>query len=98
MNQESFLLLVVFLLLGGIFSLTNMVWRQRAYLRCLDIKLNALLKAQGVDWPSLSPEVQRLALDPGKKIAAIKLHREENPDIGIAEAKAEVEAFSARKR
>jgi hypothetical protein len=97
MNQESVLLLVLFFLVGGIFSLTNMMQRQRFYLRCLDIKLDALLKHQGVEWPSLSPGVQALALDPSRKIAAIKLHREENPGMGIAEAKAEVGAFAAKK-
>ena len=96
MNQESVVLVVLFILAGGIFSLTNMMQRQRFYLRCLDIKLDALLKHQGVEWPSLSPEVQALALDL-RKIAAIKLHREENPGVGIVEAKAEVEAFAAKK-
>ena len=67
-------------------------------MRCLNIKLDALLKQQGVEWPFLSPEVQALALDPGRKIAAIKLHREEHPDIGLAEAKAEIEAFAAKKQ
>ena len=96
MNQESIVLVVLFFLVGGIFSLINMMQRQRFCLRCLDIKLDALLKHQGVEWPSLSPEVQALALDL-RKIAAIKLHREENPGVGIVEAKAEVEAFAAKK-
>jgi ribosomal protein L7/L12 len=39
----------------------------------------------------LSPEVQRLARDPARRIAAIKLHREQTPGLGLAEAKAEVE-------
>jgi len=58
--------------------------------------MDALLKKQGVEWPTLSPEVQALAVDPGRKIADIKLHREENPDVSLAEAKAEVEAFAAK--
>lgn len=97
MNQESVLLLVLFFLVAGNFSLFNMMQNQRVYLRRLDIKLDALLKHQGVEWPSLSPEVQALALDPSRKIAAIKRYREEHPDIGLAEAKAEVEAFAAKK-
>jgi hypothetical protein len=97
MNQETVLLVVLFLLVGGIFSITSMMQRQRLHLRSLNIKLDALLKQQGVEWPSLSPEVQALALDPGRKIAAIKLHRDEHPDLGLAEAKAEVEAFAAKK-
>ena len=68
--------------------------RQRLDLRRLDRKLDALLKHQGIDLPSrLSPEVQRLAGDPRQKIAAIKLHREQNPGLGLAEAKAEIEDF-----
>jgi ribosomal protein L7/L12 len=58
-------------------------------------KLDALLKRQGVELPSqLSPEVQLLAKDPSKKIAAIKLHREQNPALSLADAKREVEDFA----
>ncbi|MGP8233973.1 MAG: hypothetical protein ACLQVW_00965 [Limisphaerales bacterium] len=68
--------------------------RQRLDLRRVERKLDALLKHQGVDLPSrLSPEVQLLARDPSKKIAAIKLHREQNPGLGLADAKREVEDF-----
>jgi hypothetical protein len=98
MNQESVLLLVLFFLAAGHFSLFSMMQNQRVCLRRLDIKLDALLKHQGVEWPSLSPEVQALALDSRRKIAAIKLHREEHPDLGLAEAKADVEAFAAKRR
>lgn len=97
MNLESIGLLLLFFLVGGIFSLNYRIQRQQVYLRSLDIKLDALLKQQGVEWPSLSPEVQALALDPNRKIAAIKRLREEKPDLGLAEAKAEVEAFAARR-
>jgi hypothetical protein len=96
MNQETILLVALFFLVARIFTIKNMMLRQRTSLRSLDIKLDALLKAQGVEWPRLSPEVQSLALD-GNKIAAIKVHREEHPDMGLAEAKAEVEAFVAKK-
>jgi hypothetical protein len=69
--------------------------RQRVDLRRLERKLDALLQHQGVDLPSrLSPEVQLLARDPGRKIAAIKLHREQNPGLSLADAKAEVENFA----
>jgi hypothetical protein len=68
--------------------------RQQLDLRRLERKLDALLKHQGVSLPSrLSPEVQCLAKDPNQKIAAIKLHREQNPGLGLAEAKAELEDF-----
>ena len=98
MSNEGIVLTLLFLLVGGIFSLTTMMQRQRLHLRSLDIKLDALLKAQGVEWSALSPEAQALALDPGTKIAAIKRYRDEHPEISLAEAKAEVEAFAAKKR
>jgi ribosomal protein L7/L12 len=61
----------------------------------LERKLDALLQNQGIEIPSgLSPEAQRLAADPRTKIAAIKVHREENPALSLAEAKAEIEAFA----
>jgi hypothetical protein len=44
----------------------------------------------------MSPRVEQLANDPYKKIAAIKALREENPGMGLAEAKMEVEAFQRR--
>ncbi len=66
--------------------------RQRLDVRRLDRKLDALLQHHGVSVPPrLSPEVQRLAKDPAKKLAAIKLHREQNPGLGLADAKADVE-------
>jgi ribosomal protein L7/L12 len=64
----------------------------------LQAKLDALLKHHGVELapplPSgLSPEVERLARMPSSKIEAIKLYREQNPGVGLAEAKAKIEAF-----
>lgn len=61
-------------------------------------KLDALLKHHGVELPPLPPsglssEVEQLANAPGGKIAAIKLYREQNPGVGLAEAKAKVEEF-----
>ena len=61
-------------------------------MRRVERKLDALLKHHGVGL--LSPEVQFLAKDPSKKIAAIKLHREQNPGLGLADAKREVEDFA----
>jgi len=65
--------------------------------RDLQRKLDALLTHQGVELlpsPSgLSPEVELLARDPNQKIAAIKLYREENPGVGLAEAKLKIEEF-----
>ena len=67
-------------------------------LRILEQKLDALLKHEGVAPPppppsGLSPEVERLAGDPKGKIAAIRLYREQNPGVGLAEAKEKIEAF-----
>jgi ribosomal protein L7/L12 len=96
MNQETVIFALLFFTVAGVFTLITMMQKQRVYLRCLNIKLDALLKAQGVEWPLLSPEAQSLALE-GRKIAAIKTHREEHPGIGLAEAKVDVEAFAAKK-
>jgi ribosomal protein L7/L12 len=68
-------------------------------LKSVEQKLDALLKHEGIEPPpppasGLSPEVERLARDPSKKIAAIKLYREENPGVGLAEAKAKIEEFA----
>jgi len=84
--------IIVFVCAGAASAFT----RQQINLRRLERKLDALLQHSGVQLPTrLSPEVQRLAKDPNQKIAAIKLHREQNPGLGLAEAKAEVEDFAA---
>jgi|ERR1035438_506480 hypothetical protein len=68
-------------------------------LKSVEQKLDALLKHEGIEPPppppaGLSPEVERLARDPKTKIAAIKLYRQENSGVGLAEAKAKIEEFS----
>ncbi|MEI7732071.1 MAG: hypothetical protein WCO56_21030 [Verrucomicrobiota bacterium] len=77
--------------------------RLERQLRELQHKLDALIKHHGVEVPSpppsgLSPEVERMAKDPSQKIAAIKLYREENPGVGLAEAKARIEEFHQNSR
>jgi hypothetical protein len=69
--------------------------RQRLDLRRLERKLDALLKHQGIELPS---EAEILAKDPTQKIAAIKLYREENPGVGLTEAKARVEEICKRSQ
>jgi ribosomal protein L7/L12 len=70
----------------------------RNRLRVVERKLDALLQHHGVNVPSpLSPEVQRLATNPRRKIAAIKLHREEHPGLTLAKAKTEVEEFRGER-
>ena len=58
---------------------------------------------QGPSWqrgqtPHFSNEAERLALNPNTKIAAIKVLREENPGMGLADAKEAVEIFYAARR
>lgn len=81
---------IVIIFAGG----ASFAARRRFDLRRVERKLDALLKHQGVEMPSgLSPVVQLLARDPSKKIAAIKLHREQNPGLSLADAKRDVEDF-----
>ncbi|MGA2863956.1 MAG: hypothetical protein ABSF95_05665 [Verrucomicrobiota bacterium] len=97
---------IVVLLTGAYYKrVTARALRQRIDLRglkrqldWLHQKMDALLKHQGVELPppppsGLSSEVERLANAPGGKIAAIKLYREQNPGVGLAEAKAKIEEF-----
>ncbi len=72
--------------------------RLERQVRELQQKLDALLKHEGIELPpppasGLSPEVELLASDPGGKIAAIKLYREQNPGTGLREAKLKIEEF-----
>ena len=66
--------------------------------RQIQKKLDALLKHQGVELPGppksgMSAELEQMARDPSQKIAAIRLYREENPGVGLREAKERIEAF-----
>ena len=71
---------------------------QKAHLRRIERKLDALLKQQGVPPPApvvageVSDEGQQIALDPARRIEAIKLNREQT-GCGLAEAKRDVEQF-----
>lgn len=64
----------------------------------LEAQVDALAHASGVDLTRLpvpavvSPRVRQLALE-GKEIQAIKVHREET-GLGLAEAKADVDAIT----
>jgi hypothetical protein len=69
-----------------------------ARLRRLEAKADLILKHLGLEYTDpatpggLSEEVKALADDPAKKIAAIKLHREQT-GLGLKEAKDAVEAY-----
>ena len=61
----------------------------------IEHKLNLLLKHSGVDvlkGLELSDRVKEIARDPGRKIEAIKLYRDES-GAGLAQAKEAVEAY-----
>ena len=69
--------------------------RKSAETQRIERKLDALLKQQGIILPpqaKLSKEVQRLARDPAQRSNAVMLHRTEN-ELGVAEAKADIEDF-----
>ena len=68
-------------------------------LETLQYQVTQLLQHTGLQVTSqppsgMSPEVERLACDPSTKIAAIKLYRDQHPGVGLAEAKAKIEAFA----
>jgi hypothetical protein len=71
-----------------------------ARLRRLEAKMDLILKHLGIEYKDpatpggLSEEVKALADDPARKIAAIKLHREQT-GLGLKEAKDAVEAYMA---
>jgi ribosomal protein L7/L12 len=65
----------------------------------LQRKLDALLAHHGIAPPpppssGLSQEVERLASRTETKIAAIKLYRQQNPGVGLADAKAKIDEFA----
>jgi hypothetical protein len=72
-----------------------------ARLRRLEAKVDLILKHLGLEYQDpattgeLTEEVKALADDPAKKIAAIKLHREQT-GLGLKEAKDAVESYIAR--
>src|SRR5205823_6046518 len=89
----------IFLTFIIVFSMTPSIklLARRIDLHRLELKLDALLKHLSITLSTaLSEEVQRLAADPAAKIAAIKVHREQT-GLGLAEAKAQIEAFIAGK-
>ena len=71
-----------------------------ARLRGIERKLNALLRHHGVDPTQgslpISDRAKQLAVDPRKKIEAIKAYREET-GAGLAEAKEAIDSFTNSK-
>jgi hypothetical protein len=102
LNMSSYDIVVLALVAGIVLypwlASHNLQVATRARLRVVERKLDALLAHHGVKVPSpLSPEVQQLATDPRGKIAAVKLHREQNPGLSLAKAKVEVEEFRGER-
>jgi hypothetical protein len=64
--------------------------RQQSRISQLEHQLHILFKKQKGENP-LSPEVELLAKDPKQKVAAIQLHRDQNPGMSIADAKWDIE-------
>ena len=105
-NDYALIALIVAVFAGGA-ALTKRqgfdLGRLERRLRSIEQKLDALLTHEGIKPPppppsGLSPEVERLAGDPRSKIAAIKLYRQENPGVGLAEAKDKIEEFYENRR
>jgi hypothetical protein len=91
---------IVGLFAGGSAAYSLFKPSDAARLRRVEAKLDLLLKHLGLEYTvpetpgGLSPEVKALAEDPRRKIAAIKLHREQT-GLGLKEAKDAVEAYIA---
>jgi ribosomal protein L7/L12 len=104
-SDHAWIALIVFLFAGAAIA-----WRragltasEKTRLLKLEAKVDMLLKHFGLEYKDpvtpggLSAEVQALADDPAKKIAAIALHREQT-GLGLKEAKDAVEAYIDSRR
>ena len=67
--------------------------RHKSRISRLEHQLRVLLKQQKKE-PLFSPEVVRMAKDPNQKSASIKLYRDQNPGMSIADAKSDIENLS----
>ncbi len=90
--------LIVALLGGGSVVYSHFKPSDAARMRRLEAKVDLILKHLGLQYEGptsiLSDEVKTLADDPDKKIAAIKLLREQT-GLGLKEAKDAVEEYIA---
>jgi ribosomal protein L7/L12 len=84
-DHRILIFIVVLLVMNAIYAI-----RQQSRISLLEHQLQILFKQQNGENP-ISSEVKDLAKDPKQKIAAIKLHREQNPGMSIADAKWDVE-------
>ena len=95
--------LIVSIFAGGSAAYSLYKPSDAARLRRVEAKLDLVLKHLGLEYKDpatpggLSEEVKALAEDPTRKIAAIKLHREQT-GLGLKEAKDAVEGRKQRGR
>ena len=76
-----------------LFSIQSSINRLERKMKRLELSLSLLLNRMEVEVPSrLSERVKQMALDPYRKIEAIKIYREEN-GTGLKEAKEAIEDF-----
>ena len=76
-----------------ILSIDSTVKRLDRKLKRIDMSLSLILNRMEIELPSrLSERVKQIALDPDRKIEAIKLYREET-NVSLKEAKEAVEEF-----
>jgi hypothetical protein len=95
MNHEiGYVLGVIFVLcLSQFFAMSGL----RQSIRRLERKLDVIIKQQGIESPDgISAEVRLMAQD-GEKIAAIQLHRDQNPELSLAKAKKDIEDCASIK-
>ncbi|MBX7103376.1 MAG: ribosomal protein L7/L12 [Gemmataceae bacterium] len=90
--------LIVSLLAGGSTAIRQFSRADARRLMRIESKVDMLLKHAGLEFTrpadgTLSDEVKALAMNPAKKIAAIKLYREQT-GVGLAEAKEAIERFT----
>ena len=89
---------IVILFAGGSAAYSLYKPSDAARLRRLEAKVDLILKHLGLEYTDpatsggLSEEVKTLADDPARKIAAIKLHREQT-GLGLKDAKDAVEGY-----
>lgn len=88
-------LLAAIALALAVFAAARARRRARERLRRIESRVDVLFRQLGLgesDAPALSAEVRQLA-ERGQLLQAIRLHRQENPDLGLKEARDQVDAF-----
>ena len=84
-DHQAIIFIVVIL-----FTFVITAIRQQSKINKLEHQIIILFKQQKGE-RLLTPEVELLAKDPKKKIAAIKLHRDQNKGMSIADAKWDID-------